>query len=174
MKSYRLLLFDRDGTLTYENRDYHRELMALKAYPFTGSLLRDLHQAGHQLAVVTNQSGVARGYWSLKDVEAVHQRFCREWGVDPIFYVCPHHPGDGCPCRKPQPGLIRQAMAHHRSGPEATLMVGDSPADFGAAQSAGVAFALVLTGRGRLTRAQLPQPPEMVLDSIADLRAYVV
>ena len=174
MKSYRLLLFDRDGTLTYENRDYHRELMALKAYPFTGSLLRDLHQAGHQLAVVTNQSGVARGSWSLKAVAAAHQRSCRGWGVAPIIYCCPPSPSRGCPSPRPQPPFARQAMAHHRSGPEATLMVGDSPAAFGAAQSAGVAFALVLTGRGRLTRAHLPQPPEMVLDSIADLRAYVV
>ncbi len=174
MKPYRLLLFDRDGTLTYENRDYHRQLADLKAYPFTGSLLRDLHQAGHELAVVTNQSGVARGLWPLEEVEAVHQRFCREWGVDLAFYVCPHHPRDGCHCRKPQPELIRQAMAQHQSEPEATLMVGDSPADFGAAQGAGVAFALVLTGRGRLTQAQLPQPPDMVLDSIAHLRAYVV
>ncbi len=174
MKRYRLLLFDRDGALTYENRQYHRDLSALPAYPFAGSLLRDLDKSGYPLAVVTNQSGIARGYWSLEEVQAAHDRLCREWGVVPRFYICPHHPDDGCQCRKPAPGLLHQALEDAGIKPESGLMIGDSLVDHGAARSAGVDFALVLTGRGRATLQQLPEPPIMVLDSVAGLRVHLI
>ncbi len=173
MRPYRLLLFDRDGTLTYEERICHRDLSALPPYPFTGATLKDLHSEGYPLAVVTNQSGIARGYWSMEELQALHERFCREWGVTPRFYICPHHPDDGCRCRKPEPGLLQQAMSEHKVSPEACLVIGDSLTDYGAAQRAGTAFALVLTGRGRATRDQLPEPPAMVLDTVAGLRGHL-
>jgi len=172
MTRYRLLIFDRDGTLTYENRRYHRDLSGLSPYPFTGPVFKELYAAGCQLAVVTNQSGIARGYWRLEEVRAVHDRFCKEWSVTPRFYICPHLPDDGCRCRKPQPGLIQQALSDSGIEPGASLMVGDSLSDYGAARAAGVAFALVLTGRGRFTRDQLPAPSAMVLDTVADLREH--
>ena len=174
MKPCRLLLFDRDGTLTYENERRHRDLAALPPYPFSVPVLWVLHAAGHHLAVVTNQSGIARGYWSLAEVQAVHERFCREWEVAPGLYICPHQPDDGCLCRKPQPALLQQAMADYKVQPADSLMIGDSLADYGAAHGAGAAFALVLTGRGRVTREQLPGSPAMVLDTMAGLREYLI
>lgn len=173
MSSYQLLLFDRDGTLTYEQRSYHRNLSALPSYPFTGATLKELNASGYRLAVATNQSGIARGYWSMEEVEVLHERFCREWGVTPRFYICPHHPDDGCRCRKPEPELLQRAMSGYGVQAEACLMIGDSLADYGAARRAGAAFALVLTGRGRATRDQLPEPPAMVLDNIAGLREHL-
>jgi len=174
VKLYRLLLFDRDGTLTYEEKSYHRDLSALRSYPFTGVILRDLNKAGHSLAVVSNQSGIARGYWNMDEVHALHERFCREWEISPRYYICPHHPDDGCQCRKPEPGLLQQALSEHKVQSEASLTIGDSLADYGAAQRAGTAFALVLTGRGRATRDQLPEPPAMVLDTVASLREHLI
>ncbi len=169
MKQYRLIIFDRDGTLNYEDQNYHRDLSALRPYPFSGQVLRALKAAGHQLALATNQSGIAHGLWSRDEVEQLHSRFFADWGLDLPVYMCPHLPDDGCTCRKPQPGLILQALADHDCSPKAALMVGDSTADAGAARNAGVDFALVLTGRGKLTRPRLTSPPAMFLDTVAAL-----
>ncbi len=166
---YHLILFDRDGTLNYEEQSYHRDLAILNSYPFSGPALRTLAAAGHRLALVTNQSGIARGYWSTGEVDRLHERFFKEWRVAPGVYLCPHGPDEGCRCRKPLPGLIEQALADHECSPAAALMVGDSPADAGAARQAGVDFALVLTGRGRSTRGRMTDPPVMLLDTVADL-----
>ena len=166
---YSLILLDRDGTLNYEAQNHHRDLSVLRPYPFSGPALRGLTDAGHRLALVTNQSGIARGYWSIDDVDRLHKRFFKEWGVEPKVYLCPHGPGGGCGCRKPLPGLVQRALADHQCTPAAALMVGDSLADAGAAQGAGVDFALVLTGRGRITRDLLSHPPAMLLDTVADL-----
>ena len=166
-------MFDRDGTLNYEQQGHHPDLAGLTPYPFAGPLLRDLDAAGYSLAVVTNQSGVARGLWSLEEVDAIHERFSREWGVAPSFFICPHAPADGCSCRKPEPGLLLRAMAAAGASAGGAMLIGDSLADLAAADQAGVEFALVLTGRGRATRAQLPSPPALVLDTVAGLRAYL-
>lgn len=166
---YHLLLFDRDGTLTFENRHYHQDLSILPAYPFTGEALRGMHTSGHKLAVITNQSGIARGYFSMEEAKALHKRFCEEWQIAPKFYICPHHPDEGCRCRKPKPYLLQQAMSDHKVAAEECLMIGDSVTDYLAAEQAGIAFALVLTGRGRFSQVQLPRPPTMMLNNIADL-----
>ncbi len=166
-------MFDRDGTLTYEHQGHPPDLAALSPYPFAGPLLRDLDAAGYPLAVVTNQSGVARGLWPLEDVDALHQRFSREWGVAPNFYICPHGPDDGCSCRKPEPGLLQQALVAAGAVAGRAMLIGDSLADAGAAENAGVEFALVLTGRGRTTLAHLPSPPAHVWDTVAGLRAHL-
>jgi len=169
MKRYRLIIFDRDGTLNYEEQNYHRDLTALRPYPFSGPALRALKAAGHRLALATNQSGISHGLWSRVEVEQLHGRFFADWGLELPVYMCPHVPDDGCTCRKPLPGLILQALADHDCEAASTLMVGDSTTDAGAAGSAGVDFALVLTGRGKLTQTRLTRPPVMLLDTVAAL-----
>jgi len=169
-RTYRLLLFDQDGTLTFENKHYHQDLSTLPAYPFTGETLRGLYASGYKLVVVTNQSGIAREYFTMEEVQALHKRFCTEWQLAPEFYICPHHPDEGCRCRKPEPYLLQQAMSDHKVAVEECLMIGDSVTDFLAAEKAGIAFALVLTGRGQLSQGQLPGSPAMVLNNIADLQ----
>lgn len=172
MKAYKFFLFDRDGTLNYENREYHRDLSAVRPYPFAGPILRGLDQAGYPLAVVTNQSGVARGYWDEGDLRIMHDRLCQEWGVQLRFYICPHHPEDGCSCRKPGTQLLEQALHDRGVASQDSLMIGDSVSDFEAANRAGIDFALVLTGRGHITQAQLSGTPMTVLDTVAGLREY--
>jgi D-glycero-D-manno-heptose 1,7-bisphosphate phosphatase len=174
MKPYQLLLFDRDGTLNNENRDYHRDLSSIHPYPFAGGILSALDQAGYHLSVVTNQSGVARGYWDESDLRIMHDRMCKEWDVRLQFYICPHHPNDGCACRKPGTQLLEQAMHDRGIAPQKSLMIGDSITDFEAANKAGVDFALALTGRGQNTRAQLPGAPMIILDTVADLREHLI
>ena len=169
---YRLLLFDRDGTLTYEDRNYHRDLTMVKAYPFAGPILLSLQAKGYRLGVVTNQSGISRGYWSLEEVDALHNRLAEEWSTAITWHVCPHHANEDCPCRKPKPAMINDAISAADVPLDEVLMVGDSRADAGAAEAAGVDFALVLTGRGRDTQKTLTATG-VVLETVADLEGHL-
>ena len=168
MKPYRLIIFDRDGTLTYEDHRYHRDLTTVRPYPFVAGLLQQLAAAGAKLAVATNQSGIGRGLWSRAEVDALHDSLTRDWGVELAWHICPHLPDDGCDCRKPEAGLIQQAVDGHGIDPADALMIGDALTDAQAARSAGVDFALVLTGRGRAALPELGGQP-VVLDTLAQL-----
>lgn len=171
---YRLLLFDRDGTLTYENVDFHKNLSTLPAYPFVANALQRLNDVGFSISVITNQSGIARGFWSMEEVEGLHLRLKKEWKIPAQFYICPHHPEDKCACRKPRSGLLGKAMADHSVMHTQCLMVGDSLIDFEAAQAAKVDFALILTGRGLATREQLSVAPTMISDNIAQFSSQLI
>ncbi len=131
--------------------------------------------AKHQVsfAVVTNQSGIGRGYWSQADVEKLHLRLSREWMVEMPFYICSHLPDAGCECRKPGSQLLQQALDRGKVAAEDCIMVGDSPTDFDAAKGLGLDFALVLTGRGRDTLKETAVIPDYVLNSISDLRDII-
>ncbi|HXS26706.1 MAG TPA: HAD-IIIA family hydrolase [Steroidobacteraceae bacterium] len=158
---YRHLILDRDGVLNFEApppgfvvrpEDFRWLPGALEA-------LALLHRAGIRLSVATNQSGVGRGLMTLDELQAVHARMRAEaelaGGALDAVLCCPHAPDAGCPCRKPEPGLIREAIALSSISAEESLVIGDDDRDLQAAQHAGVLAALVRTGKGRATEAQL-------------------
>ncbi|MEZ4648741.1 MAG: lipopolysaccharide heptosyltransferase II [Candidatus Eisenbacteria bacterium] len=155
------VFLDRDGTLI-ELVPYLRRPEDVRLVPGAAAALRSLQERGCALVVVTNQSVVARGEASEEDVARVHDRLrellAREGVVLDGIEVCPHHPefGPACACRKPSPGMILRAA--HRLGVDldASWMIGDNDADFGAAEAAGVRFVLVRTGYGREVEARLP------------------
>jgi D,D-heptose 1,7-bisphosphate phosphatase len=159
------VFLDRDGTLVAEVPYLHepdKVVLVDDAIP----ALRRLAAAGFALVVVSNQAGVARGYYPEQAVAAVHQRLealLAAGGValDGIFY-CPHHP-DGsvpgyaraCRCRKPAPGMLETAAASLRLDLPASWMIGNHPSDVGAARAAGVRPLYVATGRA----SGKPSPP---------------
>ncbi|MCX4682144.1 HAD family hydrolase [Streptomyces sp. NBC_01433] len=147
------MFLDRDGTLT-EPRHYPARPDDLVLQPDVGAQLRALQHAGWALIVVTNQSGVARGFFTMTTMDAMHERLRAlliRYGVrlDGI-YACPHHP-DGtvpshrrrCPCRKPAPGLFHQADHDLHLDLTQSWTVGDSPCDIEAGRVAGTRTALV-------------------------------
>lgn len=149
------ILLDRDGTVI-EERHYLADPDGVQLIHGVGPALRALMDSGRRLFLVTNQSGIGRGYFSLARYEAVHSRLLqllRKEGVElTATAMCPHGPGDGCDCRKPLPGLWRELRASHGLDPNQTIMIGDKAADIRFARSAGLAAAaLVLTGHGRQT-----------------------
>lgn len=153
----RFVLIDRDGTLNVD-KHYLSDPAQLELIPGAGAAVRRLNRAGFGVCVVTNQSGVARGYFDLDRVAQVHARLAEllaaEGAAVDGIYVCPHGPDDACGCRKPLPGLVEQAAAEHGFDPAAAFVVGDKEADIGMGRAVGAATILVRTGYGRTCEAK--------------------
>ncbi|WGL53007.1 HAD-IIIA family hydrolase [Nocardioides sp. BP30] len=145
-----LVLLDRDGTLI-RDVPYNGDPARVVPMPGARRALDRLRAEGVRLAVVSNQSGVARGLITPAQVEAVNARVAELLGPFEAFYVCEHGPDDGCSCRKPQPGLVKQALAEAGVVPDRALLIGDIGSDVEAAAAAGVRAVLVPTP---VTRAE--------------------
>jgi D-glycero-D-manno-heptose 1,7-bisphosphate phosphatase len=153
----RAVFLDRDGTLV-EEVAYLRDPELVRLVPGAAAALRDLAAVGFALVVVTNQAGVAKGYYGEDAVERVHRRLRELLGaqgaaLDGVWY-CPHHP-DGtvahlarsCRCRKPGPGMLEAAAEELGLDLAASYLVGNHPTDAGAAHAAGATPLFVSTGR---------------------------
>lgn len=149
------IFLDRDGTINIE-KNY---LYKIEEWGWiSGSIeaIKIFNRLGFLVVVVTNQAGIARGLYKKQDVERLHTWVQGELAkagarVD-AFYICPHHPEYGeirnCACRKPLPGLFRQAMNDFGIDPSRSYLIGDKQSDIKAADAAGVNPILVLTGYG--------------------------
>ncbi len=156
----RLVILDRDGVINQESDAYIKS--PAEWIPLPGSLaaIARLTKAGFTVVVASNQSGLARGLFDLKALEAIHALMNTEVAkaggkIDRIFY-CPHKPEDNCDCRKPKAGLFTQISEHYKVGLKGVPAIGDAGRDVAAAQSAGARPILVLTGRGREALLALP------------------
>jgi len=176
------VFIDRDGTLT-EEVGYVNHPRRLRLLPRSAEAIRRLNAAGVPAVVVTNQSGVARGYFSpniLESVNATLIELLKDAGasLDGV-YVCPHHPTEGeppfradCDCRKPRPGLLRRAAADLDLDLGASVMVGDKASDVETAPAVGARSVLVLTGYGlgewEYHRSRFRVAPDHVAEDLLD------
>ncbi|MDX6722699.1 MAG: hypothetical protein QOD73_1103, partial [Solirubrobacteraceae bacterium] len=140
------VLLDRDGTLVVDV-PYNGDPARVRPMPGARRALDRLRAAGVPLAVVSNQSGIARGLLTEREVAAVNRRVEELLGPIGPWLVCPHGPEDGCSCRKPAPGLVFEAAARLGVAPERCAVVGDIGADVEAARAAGARGVLVPTPR---------------------------
>ena len=155
----RAVFIDRDGTIS-EEVGYINHVSRFRLFPYSAAALKQLHDNGYLAIVITNQAGVARGYFSEEMVQAIHQQMTNDLEssgarVDAIYY-CAHHPTVGeppyqldCDCRKPKPGLLLRAARDYDIDLANSWMVGDRYSDIELAANAGVKSALVLSGYGR-------------------------
>jgi histidinol-phosphate phosphatase family protein len=147
------VLLDRDGTVAVDV-NYCRRPEDFQLLPGAGEAIALLKAAGLSVAIVTNQSGIARGFLSWATLEAIHQKMreelARSGAVVDAVYVCPHHPDDGCDCRKPRPGLLHRAAADLGIDLSKSYVVGDREMDVLAGRACGCATVIVDTG---------PEPP---------------
>lgn len=146
---------DRDGVLNVD-RGYVHRVQDFEWLPGAIQALALLQQAGYALVVVTNQSGVARGLYTLADVERLHAHLRADLQAHSVqltgVYACPHHPEGvvpefriDCACRKPQPGLIEAAAREHGLDLRASLLFGDKTSDTEAGRRAGVGRSWLIT-----------------------------
>lgn len=162
----RAVFLDRDGTIN-EERDYvHKPEQFFFEYRAIEALTL-LQRAGFKLIVVSNQSGIARGFYSEQDVDRLHEWMSDELAKHGVhidaYYYCPHHPDFGqgqykidCTCRKPAPGMLLTAAERFSIDLSASYMVGDHKSDMDAAEAAGVKPIFVLTGHGSHEAAKVP------------------
>jgi len=140
----RAVLFDRDGTLVVDV-PYCADPALVTPVPTARAALALLRAAGIPVGVVTNQSGIARGLLRRRQVDAVNRRVDDLLGPFAVWRMCPHGPDDGCPCRKPAPGMVLDAAALLGLDPADVAVVGDIGADVDAARAAGARAVLVPT-----------------------------
>lgn len=159
------VFLDRDGTIN-EEVGYLDRLEKLRLVPGAAEAIRLINESGMKAVVVTNQSGVARGFFTEAFVDEVHshlRKMLRKEGASlDGFYFCPHHPTEGrggylrnCSCRKPSPGLLLRAVEELSLEPERSYMVGDTVKDIEAASRIGARGILVRTGYGAGAAAAL-------------------
>jgi len=172
----RFVLLDRDGTVNVE-RNYLSSPDQLELYPGVGPALRRLSELGFGIAVVTNQSGVARGYFDLEMLSKVHERLAELLAAEGVtldgIYICPHSPEDDCRCRKPLPGMVEQAVAEHGFDPKLAFLVGDKALDIEMGQAVGATAILVRTGYGAKTEAAENCAPAVVVDDLPAAAAWI-
>lgn len=144
--SYRLAMFDRDGTVNVDTVHAHRIEDCELIDETVETMRRYAEDPSWRVAVVTNQAGIAKGLYSVEDMRLLHRQMAqmlRERGVEvDAWYFCPHHPDftGECDCRKPAPGMLLRAMRDFRVRPTACVMYGDKESDREAAESVGAAF----------------------------------
>lgn len=155
------MLCDRDGTLIADV-PYNGDPGRVRVLPGVAAGLARLRAAGVALAIISNQSGVARGLVAPAQVTAVNRRVTELLGPFDAVLWCPHDTGDGCRCRKPRPGLVVDAAARLGVPPERCAVIGDIGADVAAAEAAGARGILVPDRRTR--RSEVDRAPEVAPD----------
>jgi histidinol-phosphate phosphatase family protein len=155
------VLLDRDGTLVVDV-PYNGDPAQVRPMPGAGAALDRLRREGIRMAVVSNQSGIARGLLTRQQVDAVNEEIEQRLGPIGPWLVCPHGSDEGCACRKPAPGLILQAARLLGVAPERCAVVGDIGADVQAAHAAGARAILVPTDR--TLREEVDAAPEVARD----------
>ncbi len=170
MSARRFVLLDRDGTLIAE-RNYLARVEDVELLPGTAPGLRLLQDAGFGLVVLTNQSGLGRGYFDWAVLNAVHSHLTQllaNKGVSlTAYYVCPHTPDDNCDCRKPQPGMVQRAAEELHFDPAESFVIGDKPCDLELGRAVGAVTFLVRTGYGALWEREGLQADYIVDDVLA-------
>ncbi len=170
---------DRDGVINVD----HAYVSRKEDFEFIDGVLeaaRQLHEAGYALVVVTNQSGIGRGYYTEEDFEALNIFMCRmfEEAGAPIagIYFCPHHPQKAlgaykvdCTCRKPRPGMILRAAQEMALDLSQSILFGDKESDMQAAKAAGIPRRILLGKDG----LQLPEASESCTDVYRSLLCAV-
>ncbi|MEP6944765.1 MAG: HAD family hydrolase [Acidobacteriota bacterium] len=168
------IFVDRDGTLIREV-DHLSDIGELSIFPFTATALDLLRAAGYMIVVVTNQSGIGRGYFDEPSMHLIHDQIKSELGerIDG-FYFCPHLPDAGCRCRKPSLGMIEAACLDLGIDLDGSWMIGDKRIDVETGYNAGIATAMVLTGYGAGDLGSLERKPDIIAENLLAAAEMIV
>jgi D-glycero-D-manno-heptose 1,7-bisphosphate phosphatase len=169
----RFVVLDRDGTII-EEREYLSDPEQVKLIGGAGAALRELQRMGLGLVVITNQSGIGRGFFAEAELKEIHQRLEQLLEKEGVrldgLYICPHRPEDDCLCRKPKLGLMEQAARDLGFDLENSIVIGDKADDIEMGRTAGAVTFLVRTGYGAQVEAEQGVTTDYVVN---DLQAAV-
>jgi D-glycero-D-manno-heptose 1,7-bisphosphate phosphatase len=168
------VFLDRDGTLV-EEVDHLASVDDLVLYPFSAEAVALLKEKGFRVIVVTNQSGIGRGYFDERSMHTIHDEIQTKLkGAIDGFYYCPHLPGEGCRCRKPDFGMIEAACRDFDIDLAKSWMIGDKKIDVETGHNAGIRSAMVATGYGRKHHSSLERKPDVAADNLLEAVKAIV
>ncbi len=171
------ILLDRDGTII-EDKHYLSDPEGVELIPGAQEGLKKMSDAGFGLIVVTNQSGIGRGYYGESDMRAVNERMEELLAGSGVrftaIYHCPHAPDQECDCRKPATGMFDQAIAKYGISPEDTYVIGDKICDVELGLAKGAAGILVRTGKGIKEEPKCKDRATYIADDLVDAADYIL
>jgi D-glycero-D-manno-heptose 1,7-bisphosphate phosphatase len=170
----RAVFIDRDGTMA-RDVSYCRRPEDFDLFSTTAKAVKLLGEHGFKVIVITNQSGVARGYFSGEMLTEIHRKMEKELAregahLDAIYY-CPHHPDDNCQCRKPKPGLVLQAAQDHDIDLERSFVIGDMPLDIAMGKAVNCRTVLIA---GMVDEANSGYSPDYVAGDLYEAARWVL
>jgi D-glycero-D-manno-heptose 1,7-bisphosphate phosphatase len=178
VKLTKYVLLDRDGVINYDSDDYIKS--PEEWIPIDGSLeaIALLNQHGYKVAVISNQSGIGRGFYSLATLNAMHDKMRRllaeKDGKIEAIYFCPHAPNEHCLCRKPKTGLLELFSRENNYPLKNIFFVGDSLSDMKAAEAVSALPLLVKTGKGLKTLSENPYLTIPIFNNLYDATTFIL
>lgn len=170
-KMKKAVFLDRDGTLI-EEAAYLARAEDLKLFPFSAEAVRFLNENDFLVVLITNQSGIARGFFDENDLSAIHARLIsdlqKEGAALDAIYFCPHAPGDDCACRKPKTEMIKLAARDFAIDLKNSWTIGDKAIDVELGFNAETKSALVLTGYGSREKEKLSEKPDLIAENLLE------
>lgn len=174
----KLLILDRDGVINYDSDAYIKSVAEWIPLPGSIEAIAQLSKAGWTVAIATNQSGIARGYYDIATLDAMHARMrtlvAEQGGEVGLVVYCPHGPDDGCDCRKPKPGMLKIIAEHYKVPLAGIWFVGDSLGDLEAAKAVDCQPVLVKTGKGEKTQVKNLPVGTLIFDDLAAVAAELI
>ncbi|UOB26709.1 D-glycero-beta-D-manno-heptose 1,7-bisphosphate 7-phosphatase [Pseudomonas orientalis] len=174
----KLLILDRDGVINYDSDAYIKSVAEWIPLPGSIEAIAQLSKAGWTVAIATNQSGIARGYYDIATLDAMHARLRRlvaeQGGEVGLVVYCPHGPNEGCDCRKPKPGMLKIIAEHYKVPLAGIWFVGDSLGDLEAAKAVDSQPVLVKTGKGEKTQVKNLPVGTLIFDDLAAVAAELI
>ena len=172
MEKSKLLILDRDGVINQDSDDFIKFPDEWHAIPGSLEAIARLCREDYRVVVITNQSGISRGHFTINTLNRIHQKMMDELNhlggeISAIFF-CPHSDADNCSCRKPKPGMFLELVERTKCNLKDVYAVGDSLRDLQAASAAGARPVLVRTGKGQKTFDTIQQPPAPDTESTGD------
>jgi len=172
----RYVLLDRDGSIIFE-RDYLSDSNLVELLPDAVNGLKRLKDLGIGLLIVSNQSGIGRGYFGFKELEQVNNKLTKllsEEGIkiDGIF-CCPHAPKENCNCRKPLTGLVDKARETLNFNPSECFVIGDKPSDIKLGKNINAITLLVRSGYGAKFEKKMDVKPDYIVDNLKEASVII-
>ena len=175
-----IIILDRDGVINHDSDDYIKNAGEWNAIEGSLQAIQRLHDAGYDICVATNQSGLGRGLFDIETLAIIHQKMldavAEVGGQIEMIVYCPHHPDARCSCRKPNTGLLAAINEQFPLDPDTTWMVGDTAKDILCAHRMGVRGALVLTGKGarELKRGAISRETTPVFENLSEFADWLL
>lgn len=174
------VFIDRDGTIN-QDRNYLDNAQDFEFIPGAADAIKKLNECGLKVVVITNQSGIARGILTEETLSDIHDRMVHLLATEGAYldgiYYCPHHPDDGCDCRKPATGMVRNAIHDLDVDIAHSYIIGDKRADVHLGHNLGLTSILVLTGYGREENEFFENEkakPDFVADNLRHAAEWII